>query len=153
MKTAFICGGSRGIGAQIVRLLSEKGWRVAFTYFASEESALALAARTGALAIRCDAREEAQVNAAVRQVQKAFRHVDAYVHNAGTAWTGLLQDMTTPEWDDLFALHVRSAFFHTRALHRRPFSRKRNLGYANMFFCDKIIKQSKERPGDRPQRR
>lgn len=116
MKTAFISGGSRGIGAQIVRTLSQKGWRVAFTYFKSEDAALALARETGALAIRADARDEGQVNAAVEQVLGAFRHVDAYVHNAGTAWTGLLQDMKTEEWDNLFALHVRSAFLHTRAL-------------------------------------
>ncbi|MBR2054820.1 MAG: SDR family NAD(P)-dependent oxidoreductase, partial [Clostridia bacterium] len=32
MKTALITGGSRGIGAQIVRTLSAAGWRVAFTY-------------------------------------------------------------------------------------------------------------------------
>ncbi|MBQ9944292.1 MAG: SDR family oxidoreductase [Clostridia bacterium] len=116
MKTALITGGSRGIGAQIVRTLSAAGWRVAFTYCRSEEKALALSAETGALALKCDARDEQQVSHASAQLLKAFRHVDALVHNAGTAWASLLQDMTCTQWDDLFSLHVKGAFLHTRAL-------------------------------------
>ena len=116
MKTALVTGASRGIGAQIVRKLAGLGWRVAFTYLASEEAAKGLAKETGALAIRCDARNEQEIAAATETVLHAFRHVDALVHNAGTAWTGLLQDMPTETWDDLFSLHVKGAFLHTRAL-------------------------------------
>lgn len=116
MKTALVTGASRGIGAQIVRKLAEMGWQVAFTYLHSEEAAKSLAAETGALAIRCDARNESQVAAATETVLRTFRHVDALVHNAGTAWSGLLQDMPTETWDDLFSLHVKGAFLHTKAL-------------------------------------
>ncbi|MBR2055199.1 MAG: SDR family oxidoreductase, partial [Clostridia bacterium] len=57
-----------------------------------------------------------EVSHASAQLLKAFRHVDALVHNAGTAWASLLQDMTCTQWDDLFSLHVKGAFLHTRAL-------------------------------------
>lgn len=124
MKTALITGGSRGIGAQIVRTLCRKGWRVAFTYLRSEKSALALAGETGALAIPCDAREEQQVAAATARLFTEFGHVDALVHNAGTAFSGLLQDMTCAQWDDLFSLHVKGAFLHTRALLPEMISRQ-----------------------------
>lgn len=116
MKTVLITGGSRGIGAQLVRTLSKEGWRVAFTYCRSEEKALALSRETGALALSCDARDEQQVGKATEKLLKEFRHVDALVHNAGTAWAGLLQDMTSAQWDDLFSLHVKGAFLHTKAL-------------------------------------
>ncbi len=116
MKTAFVTGGSRGIGARIVRTLRQKGWQVAFTYLHSEEAARELARETGALALPCDAREEMQVQRATEQVLKTFRHVDAFIHNAGTAYTGLLQDMSSSEWDNLFSLHVKGAFLHTKAL-------------------------------------
>lgn len=116
MKTALITGGSRGIGAQIVRDLSKNGWQVAFTYLRSHEAAQSLVQETGALAIPCDARDEQQVTASTNQVFKAFRHVDALIHNAGEAWTGLLQDMTASQWDQLFSLHVKGAFLHTKAL-------------------------------------
>ena len=116
MKTVLITGGSRGIGAQLVRTLCAAGWRVAFTYCRSEEKAQALAWETGALALLCDARDEQQITQATEKLLKEFRHVDALVHNAGTAWTGLLQDMTSSQWDDLFSLHVKGAFLHTKAL-------------------------------------
>ena len=51
MKNVFITGGSRGIGAEIVRLFSEKGYGVAFSYLKSESAAKKLSSETGALAI------------------------------------------------------------------------------------------------------
>ena len=124
MKTAFITGGSRGIGAQIVRRLCSAGWRVAFSYLNSEEKALAIQAETGALAIRCDEGNQQQVLAASETVLKTFRHLDAFIHNAGTAWAGLLQDMPVPAWDALFDVHVKSAFLHTKVFLPAMISRR-----------------------------
>ena len=115
MQTVLITGGSRGIGEAMVRLFSEKGWRVAFTYLASEDKALALSRETGALALRCDAGSEAETAAMAETVTARFSHLDALVCNAGTSYTGLLQDMTVAQWDHLFAVHVRGAFLATRA--------------------------------------
>ncbi len=124
MQTVLITGGSRGIGAQMVRTFSEKGWQTAFTYLSSEEAARALARETGALTFRCDARREDDTAALADAVQKRFPHLDALICNAGTAWTGLLQDMDTQTWDDLFAVHVRGAFLATRAFLPGMISRK-----------------------------
>lgn len=114
MNTILITGGSRGIGAEMVRRFAGAGWRVAFTYFASAEKARDLAAETGALAICCDARSEEDTRAMARQVRQAFYHLDALICNAGASHTGLFQDMTVEAWDDLFALHVRGAFLAAR---------------------------------------
>lgn len=114
MNTILITGGSRGIGAEMVRRFAGAGWRVAFTYFSSGEKARALAAETGALAICCDARSEKDTKMMARQVMQSFHHLDALICNAGASHTGLFQDMSAAEWDDLFALHVRGAFLAAR---------------------------------------
>lgn len=53
-KNVLILGGSRGIGAAIVRRFALGGAKTAFTYAGSKDAALALAAETGADAIRTD---------------------------------------------------------------------------------------------------
>ena len=62
-QTVLITGGSRGIGAAMVRLFSARGWRTAFTYLNSGDQALALARETGAQALRCDSRSEQETAA------------------------------------------------------------------------------------------
>lgn len=124
MQTALVTGGSRGIGAATVRELSKRGWRTAFTYLHSENAAKALAGETGALAIPCDARDEAQTRQMAQTLLREFHRLDALVCNAGTSYTGLLQDMSAAQWDDLFALHVRGAFLTTRAFLSEMISRK-----------------------------
>ena len=114
MKTVLITGGSRGIGAEMVRQFAKVGHRVAFTYINSVDQARALAAETGALALRCDARSEIETKEMAARVKANFHHLDVLICNAGASHTGLFQDMTAAEWDDLFALHVRGAFLAAR---------------------------------------
>ena len=81
MRTVVITGGSRGIGAALVRRFTAEGDRVCFLYAASEEAAAQLAAETGATAIRCDVPDEEQVARAFRQIPE----VDVLINNAGIA--------------------------------------------------------------------
>jgi len=116
MKTALVTGGSRGIGAAIVRELTTQGWQVAFCYRSSEEMARQLATETGALAIRCNVTDSGQVSAMVAQVQQQFRHIDLLVNNAGVAWQGLLTDMTDDDWRTVLDTSLTAAFFTCRAV-------------------------------------
>ena len=114
MKTILITGGARGIGAHMVRYFANQGWRVAFCYRASSEKAEALQKETGALAVQCDVRDEAQVKQFVQTALKSFRHIDALVVNAGTAWTGLTEDMSTQAYDMVADTNLRGAFLCVR---------------------------------------
>ena len=75
----LITGGSRGIGAAAVRAFSARGDRVAFFYEKEDEKAQAVAAETGAQAVRCDVADEAAIRAAFSQLPGA----DVLINNAG----------------------------------------------------------------------
>ncbi len=79
MRYTVITGGSRGIGAAVVRLLSGQGDRVYFLYQSAEAAAEALARETGATAIRCDVSDENQVLGAFEQIPR----VDVLICSAG----------------------------------------------------------------------
>ena len=110
MLTALITGGSRGIGAATVRLFASSGYQVAFTYRSSHVQAAQLSAQTGAQAIACDLSQTQSVSDAMAQALSLLGHVDVLVNNAGIAHTGLLTDLVTAQWDQLFAVNVRGAF-------------------------------------------
>jgi NAD(P)-dependent dehydrogenase (short-subunit alcohol dehydrogenase family) len=76
-KTALVTGGSRGIGAAIVRRISHDGAAVAFTYSASEDRANALAAEIKAaggraLPIKADSADNGAVKQAVAMTAKTY---------------------------------------------------------------------------------
>jgi len=96
-KVALVTGGSRGIGAAIVRRLALEGAEIAFSYAASEEAAAAVVANVKAtgrrgLAIRADQADTAQVQAMVRRVHDELGKLDIVVNSAGIFVTGLLGD-------------------------------------------------------------
>src|SRR6267378_1551049 len=83
-KVALVTGGSRGIGAGIVRRLAADGASVAFTYSSSPEKALELvreieSAGGKALALRADSGSAEELRAAVARTAEAFGTLDAFV--------------------------------------------------------------------------
>lgn len=116
MKTVLITGGSRGIGAALVRKFSAAGFAVAFTYLHAEKEAAALAEKTGALAVRADAGEEADVLSSVAFVREKLGPVDILVNNAGVAGAGLLQETSLADWNRILAVDLTAAFLYGKAV-------------------------------------
>ena len=120
-RIALITGGSRGIGAACVRLFARSGYAVVFLANRSVESAEALVAELRGAGCDvtyrlCDVSDGKQVNEVVAEVLRSYRRIDALVNCAGVAHIGLFTDMTDAEWDELFAVNVRSVFSVTKAV-------------------------------------
>jgi 3-oxoacyl-[acyl-carrier protein] reductase len=101
-KVALVTGGSRGIGAAIVRVLAREGAVVAVNYAGSREKAEALAAEIrahggSAAAFQADVRDEAAVLAMTQQIAQTFGRLDAVINNALGGNPYALLDDATPE--------------------------------------------------------
>lgn len=123
-KTVFINGGSRGIGAEMVRLFSSKGYLVAFSYNHSEEKALALASELGAIPVRADSASEEDIAAAVSFVEQKLGDVDVLINNAAVSFVGLYTDMTDGEWERMLKVNLKAPEKYIRLLLPRMISRK-----------------------------
>ena len=122
-KKILITGGSRGIGAAIVRQAMSEGAEVAFTYFRSEDEAQALAAElTGlypgqrCLALVCDAGDAAAMEATIKGVLATFGAVDGLVNNAGITRDVVLARMSREQWDSVIHTNLGSMFNSTKPL-------------------------------------
>ncbi len=116
MKTALITGGSRGIGAELVRHFTENGYRVAFTYKSCREAAQQVAAQTGALAICADSADESAVRSAVDTVLAAFGSIDCLVYNSAVSAFSLFTDITLEDWNNMLAVNLTGAFLYSKAV-------------------------------------
>src|SRR3954471_15262791 len=105
-KSVLVLGGSRGIGAAIVRRFAEDGATVTFTYAGSHDAAQRLAAETGAAAVLTDSADRDAVIARVRDSGP----LDVLVVNAGFALFGDSLDQDPDEGDRLFRVHVHAPY-------------------------------------------
>lgn len=116
MKTALIVGGSRGIGRECVRRFAKDGYSVAFTYLNSETMAKSLSEETGALAIRADSADEADVSRAVSTAIDRLGAIDCLVYNSAISSSALVTDITLAEWNRMLAVNLTGAFLYSRAV-------------------------------------
>ena len=114
MKNVLITGGSRGIGSEMVRLFSESGYRVAFTYKNSESRAEQLAKETGALKIYADSMKEQDIKHAVGVFKTEIGCVDILINNAAISSFSLFTDISLEEWNTMMAVNVTGAFLYTK---------------------------------------
>ena len=119
-KTAFITGGSRGIGAAIAKRLAADGANVAITYTKGADAAASVVKeieRAGrrAIAIQADAADAEAVKAAVEKTVATLGGLDVLVNNAGTAIPKKFEETTLEEMDRMIDINIRGAFVATQA--------------------------------------
>ena len=98
MKNVLITGGSRGIGAEMVRAFASEGYRVYFLYCQSDEAARAVEKQTGATPIKADVKDPLAVQAAFARIESECGGVDVLVNNAAVSSFSLLQNVSEEEW-------------------------------------------------------
>jgi 3-oxoacyl-[acyl-carrier protein] reductase len=115
-KVALISGGSRGIGAETVRLFAEAGARVVFSYRQAKDQARALMAECGGparcLALEQDLSSVTEGRALVGAAVKAFGRLDVLVANHGV-WPSedvAIELMTEEQWRRTLAVNLDSVF-------------------------------------------
>ncbi len=120
-KVALITGGSRGIGAETVRLFAQAGARVAFSYRQAREQAEALVAECGAVdasgTARCVAIEQelstpADGRTLVEKAVAAFGRLDILIVNHGVweAGDAPIAQMAEAQWRRTLAVNLDSVF-------------------------------------------
>ncbi|WOH83827.1 SDR family NAD(P)-dependent oxidoreductase [Bradyrhizobium sp. BEA-2-5] len=128
---ALVTGGSRGIGAAIVKMLADAGAAVAINYRERSAEAETLAkgitaAGGRAVAIAADVSEAAAVAAMVERVTAGLGPIDILVNNAGIAITRGIDDLTEDDFDRTILVNLKSAFLCTQAV--LPSMRSRKWG-------------------------
>jgi len=132
-KGALVTGGSRGIGAAIVRRLAADGAAVAFTYAENKQAADAVAEKSGALAIQADQADLARIGEVFRLAAEHAGGLDILVNNAGISPPTPILEATEETYDRLMAVNAKGPFFAIQEAGRccsQPRSR-RSAGWAN----------------------
>jgi 3-oxoacyl-[acyl-carrier protein] reductase len=115
-KVALISGGSRGIGAETVRLFVEAGARVAFSYEKARERAEALVAECGGpeqcAAIQQELSTPADGRALVAAAVRVFGRLDVLVANHGIweAADAPIAQMGEAQWRRTLGVNLDSVF-------------------------------------------
>lgn len=137
-KCALVTGGSRGIGAAIVKRLAREGANVALTYSSSPERAREVAKEAEtlgvkAIAIQADSSDAEALVSAINHAATELGGLDILVNNAGIAEMAPIDDFKLAAFDRTFAVNVRAVFVATQAAvkHMKEGGRVINIGSTN----------------------
>ena len=120
-RTALVTGGSRGIGAAIVRSLAQAGAAVAINYRERAGEADALVKSIDeiggrAIAIAADVSQSDAVAQMVKRVNSDLGPIDILINNAGIAITRGVDDLSEADFDQTIAVNLKSVFLCTQAV-------------------------------------
>ncbi len=121
-KVALVTGGSRGIGAAIVRNLAKGGYRPVFTYRSRREEADALCtelrkAGCEALALQCDVGRADQIDTLVAETTGACGRIDVLVNNAGVHVPNVFfADLEDEDWTRVLEVNLTAPYRLARAV-------------------------------------
>lgn len=123
-EVVIVSGGATGIGASMVEHFTAQRSRVAFLDL-DEAHGRDVAAKTGALFVKCDLRDVGALKRAVDDVVAKLGPPLALVNNAARDDRHEIETVTPEYWDERMAVNLRHQFFATQAVAPHMKARKR----------------------------
>lgn len=120
----LIIGGSRGIGAEAVRLFTGSGDKVVFTFHRSEIEADELRRETGASSVRCDVKHPDSVRIAVDKAGEILGQIDVLICNAAISDFNLISDIDETRWEEVIDTNLNGVFYAVKQVLPAMISRK-----------------------------
>ncbi|GHN01676.1 short-chain dehydrogenase [Cytophagales bacterium WSM2-2] len=131
MKTAFITGGSKGIGYGIAVTLINEGWRVAITGRKPKGVEEAIAGlnkikKGNAIGFVADVSNFEQQKEAVEKTLRTFGQIDALIANAGVGFFGSIETLEPKQWHETIDTNLTGVFYSVKACYE---ALKKTKGY------------------------
>ncbi len=115
-KTVIVTGGSRGIGAEIVKKLANEDYQVVLNYYQSKEKAeeiqreLKIEGKNIEI-FKADVSRREEVKRLVEFTLEKYKNIDVLINNAGISQTKLFTDITDEDWNNMIQNNLTSAFY------------------------------------------
>lgn len=118
-KVVIITGGSRGIGAEIVKQLADNNYKVVLNYNKSEKEAKEIQEQLLKLGkeikiFRADVSNKKEVKELIQFTINTFKKIDILINNAGISQEGLFNEITDEMWNEIVNINLNSVFYCTR---------------------------------------
>lgn len=119
MKTVIVTGGSRGIGAAIVKKLAKNNYNVVLNYNNSQELARKIQEELKQENIhveifKADVSKREEVKELVDFTLKQFGNIDLLINNAGIDQIKPFTDITDEDWNRMIQINLNSVFYCTQ---------------------------------------
>lgn len=116
MKTVIVTGGSRGIGAAIVKKLAKENYNVILNYNNSEESAEKIKKELEEQNIKieiykADVSNKEEVKKMVQFTLEKYKNIDVLINNAGIDQIKPFMDITEEDWNKIIQVNLNSVFY------------------------------------------
>ena len=118
-KVIIVTGGSRGIGAEIVKVLVKEGYTVILNYNKSENCAKNVKSELKKLGytvdiFKADVSNKDEAENLIRYAINKYGKIDVLINNAGISQTKLFTDLSDEDWNNMINNNLNSAFYCTR---------------------------------------
>ena len=131
-KVVVVTGSSRGIGAEIVKLLAKSGHTVILNYNKSEDCAKSVENELKNLGyavdiFKADVSKKEEAESLVKFAVNKYGKIDVLINNAGISQTKLFTDITDEDWQNMLNNNLNSAFYCTREAVKNMIHNKQGL--------------------------
>ncbi len=113
-RKIIITGGTRGIGATMVKKFATSDDMVAFIYKNSHEEAKKLSEEFGAIGICADVANASECKRAATEAMEVLGGVDVLINNAGISQFGLFTEICDEDFEKMIAVNLSSPFYFSR---------------------------------------
>ena len=139
MKTAFVTGGSRGIGKAIAIELGNN-FHVVVGYSNSEDKANDVAkdiisSGGSASTVRVDISNSESVDEAFTSIEKDYTSVDVLINNAGVTKDNILPRMKKDEWLEVIQTNLTGSFYTSQRAIRLMMKNK----WGRIIFISSVV--------------